>query len=257
MVTSAGASASGWSYFDAANTLGRSASSAPSSGSGACGAPAHQAVRASAASEHDDGHGRRARAAGTCAAVRAAPGAAQGASGEMAKRGTRFAGRPRAEIAHFVPPAGAARAAGPAAGAGAARYSARDRDLADLRLPLSRRRVMDRVAARVDGHGDRHVLDVELVDRFHAEVGERDDARPADRLRHEVGRAADGHQVAAPCLRIASIATGPRSALPIIAIRPVVLEHHVGELVHARGRGRTGRARRLRRAPDRPGRRSR
>ena len=51
------------------------------------------------------------------------------------------------------------------------------------------------VARRVDRDRDRHVLDVELVDRLHPEIGERDDARPPDRLRHEIGGAADGHQV--------------------------------------------------------------
>ena len=47
---------------------------------------------------------------------------------------------------------------------------------------------------------------------------------------------------AAPCLRIASIATGPRSALPIIAIRPVFASIISRELVHARRRRRAGRA---------------
>ena len=41
---------------------------------------------------------------------------------------------------------------------------------------------------------------------------------------------------------IASMATGPRSDLPIIEIRPVLLQHHAGELVHAGGGGGAGRA---------------
>ena len=43
---------------------------------------------------------------------------------------------------------------------------------------------------------------------------------------------------AALCFLIASIATGPRSALPIIANETGLRQHHLGELVHARGGGR-------------------
>ena len=41
------------------------------------------------------------------------------------------------------------------------------------------------------------------------------------------------------CFRIASSPTGPRSDLPIIADEARLGEHHLGELVHARGGGRT------------------
>src|SRR5438270_13984952 len=55
--------------------------------------------------------------------------------------------------------------------------------------------LVDAGASAVHGNGDRHVLDVELVDRFHAEVGEGEDAGALDGLRDEVGRAADGDEV--------------------------------------------------------------
>src|ERR687891_732408 len=65
----------------------------------------------------------------------------------------------------------------------------------DAAAPFRRPGLMHRLAARVDGHRDRHVLHLELVDRFHAEVAERDDAAGADCLGYEVGRAADGHEI--------------------------------------------------------------
>src|SRR4051812_14777138 len=50
-----------------------------------------------------------------------------------------------------------------------------DRDLADAGLPLAGRRVVHRVSACVDRNRDWHVLDVELVDGLHAELGKCDD----------------------------------------------------------------------------------
>src|SRR6476469_1848820 len=70
-----------------------------------------------------------------------------------------------------------------------------DRNLPDTPLPFARPGFVHRLARRVDGHGDRHVDDLELVDRLHAEVRERDDARAADRLRYKIGRPADRHKV--------------------------------------------------------------
>jgi hypothetical protein len=67
------------------------------------------------------------------------------------------------------------RAPGPASGDGL-------RNLADLRLPFLRPGDVHRGALGIDGDGDRHVLHVEFVDRFHAEVGEADDLGRLDRL---------------------------------------------------------------------------
>src|SRR3546814_4397632 len=47
----------------------------------------------------------------------------------------------------------------------------------------------------VDRDGDGEVLDLELVDRLHAEVGEAHHLRPLDRACHQIGGAADGHQI--------------------------------------------------------------
>ena len=55
--------------------------------------------------------------------------------------------------------------------------------------------IVDAGAERVDGDGDVHVDDIELVDGFHAEVGECEDAGGVDGLGDEVGRAADGDEV--------------------------------------------------------------
>src|SRR6202171_292673 len=71
----------------------------------------------------------------------------------------------------------------------------RHRDLADPPLPLAGAGLVDRGSRRVDRHRHRHVPDLELVDRFHAEVGECDHARGLYRLGHEIGGAADRHEV--------------------------------------------------------------
>src|SRR3546814_5814798 len=42
--------------------------------------------------------------------------------------------------------------------------------LPDLFLPDERGRLVNAFAGRIDGHGHRHVLHLELVDRFHAQV---------------------------------------------------------------------------------------
>src|SRR5271165_5385824 len=48
--------------------------------------------------------------------------------------------------------------------------------LRDLGLPFFRAGVMYRVAVRIDRDGHRHVLDLEFVDYFHAQVVEAEDA---------------------------------------------------------------------------------
>ena len=55
-------------------------------------------------------------------------------------------------------------------------------DLPDPLLPFARPGLVHRLAVRIDGDGDRHVDDVELVDRLHAEIGERHDTRLANCL---------------------------------------------------------------------------
>src|SRR5258708_38401309 len=73
--------------------------------------------------------------------------------------------------------------------------SLQDGDACDAAGPLLGAGVVDAAASAVDGYGDGHVLDFELVDRLHAEVGEGEDARALDGLRDEVGRAADGDEI--------------------------------------------------------------
>src|SRR3546814_9097201 len=61
----------------------------------------------------------------------------------------------------------------------------------DPLLPQHRRVDVDVLAFAIDRDGDGEVLDLELVDRLHAEVGEADDLRPLDRACHQIGGAAD------------------------------------------------------------------
>ena len=62
-------------------------------------------------------------------------------------------------------------------------------------IATRRGRWCGRSAGGVDGDGDGHIFYLELVDGFHAEVGEGEDARRLDGLGDEVGRAADGDEV--------------------------------------------------------------
>ena len=65
----------------------------------------------------------------------------------------------------------------------------------DAGLPFGGAGVVDAGAFAVDGYGDGHVFDVELVDGFHAEVGEGEDLAALDGFGDEVGGSADGHEV--------------------------------------------------------------
>ncbi len=93
-------------------------------------------------------------------------------------------------------------------------------------------------AISTDGHCDRHVSHVEFIDRFHAEVGERDHARALDRLGNQISSAADRHQIRAPVL--AYRIDGYRSTLGLADHRDQsgLRQHHLGELVHPRRGGR-------------------
>jgi hypothetical protein len=100
---------------------------------------------------------------------------------------------------------------------------------------------VDVVALAVDRHRHRHVLDGEFVDRLHAEILERDDPCLLDRARHEIGRAADRHEIGHLVSR--DLADRSLSALRLADHREEAeLEHHVGELVHPGSRGRARRA---------------
>src|SRR3546814_9622376 len=67
----------------------------------------------------------------------------------------------------------------------------------DPLLPDERRVDVDVLAFAVDRDGDREVLDLEFVDRLHAQVGEADDLAALDRARDQIGGAADRHQIGA------------------------------------------------------------
>ena len=105
--------------------------------------------------------------------------------------------------------------------------------------------LVDIVALTVHGDRHRHVLDIELVDRLHAELGEGDDPRVTNGLGYQVCGAADGHQVHG--LVLSDGLETDRTALRL-ADHPDQArlgQHHLGELVHARGRGGSGRTHHL------------
>src|SRR3990167_2013754 len=99
---------------------------------------------------------------------------------------------------------------------------------------------MHRLALGVDRHGNRHILHVELVDRFHAQFGEGHHTRLLDRLGDQVGCTADGHQVHG--LVVLDCFDGNRAALGFTdhAEQASAFEDLPGELVHPRGGGRAG-----------------
>ena len=107
-------------------------------------------------------------------------------------------------------------------------------------LPLGGAGGVDAGAEGVDGDGDGHVDDIELVDGFHAEVGEGEDAGGVDGLGDEVGRAADGDEVDG--VELADGGDGFRPALGLAdhAEQAGAGEELAGELVHARGGGGAG-----------------
>ena len=92
----------------------------------------------------------------------------------------------------------------------------------------------------VDSHRHRHVLDLEFVNGFHAQVVEAQNAGALDSLRHEVGGTTNCHQVNG-----AVVADGLdrlRATLRFAdhAEQAGVGKHVTREGVHTRGRGRAG-----------------
>ena len=112
--------------------------------------------------------------------------------------------------------------------------------LGDAGLPLGGAGGVDAGAERVDGDGDGHVCHLKFINRFHAEVGEGEDAGGVDGLGDEVGRAADGDEVEG--LELADGSDGFRTALCLAdgAEQAGLGEDLAGELVHARGGGGAG-----------------
>ena len=101
---------------------------------------------------------------------------------------------------------------------------------------------MQRLAVCVDRDGDRHVVHLELVDGLHAEVLEREHARLADRLGHQIGGAADGDEIRRLVFADRLDRRRPALGLAYHGDEARAPEHQVGELVHARRRGWTRRA---------------
>jgi hypothetical protein len=95
-------------------------------------------------------------------------------------------------------------------------------------------------ALRVRRHGDGHVAHVELVDFFHAEVGEARHLGTLDGLGRQVGGAAHRHQVGAVVLADRFDRNRPALGLADHRDQAGCAEHHQGELVHPRGGGRAG-----------------
>jgi len=112
--------------------------------------------------------------------------------------------------------------------------------LGDAGLPLGGAGGVDAGAERVDGDGDGHVDDIELVDGFHAQVGEGEDAGGLDGLGDEVGRAADGDEVDGVELADGGDGFWPALGFSDHSQEPRRGEDLAGELVHAGGGGGAG-----------------
>ena len=110
----------------------------------------------------------------------------------------------------------------------------------DAGFPFGGSGDVDAGAQGVDGYGYGHVDDVELVDGFHAEVFESDDAGVLDGFADEVGGATDGDEVDG--LVVADGVDGGDAALGFAdhAEEAGLFEHLAGELVHAGGGGGAG-----------------
>src|SRR5690348_14025420 len=93
--------------------------------------------------------------------------------------------------------------------------SCQDRHAGKLRLdpllPFARSGLVDRGALRIDSHRHRHVPNLELVNRLHAEVLEGYQPCRANGFRYEISRAADSHQIDG--VVVADRFTGGRPAL--------------------------------------------
>jgi len=99
---------------------------------------------------------------------------------------------------------------------------------------------VDAGALAVDGYGDGHVDYVELVDGFHAEVGEGEDFGGLNGFGDEVGGAADGHEVDGLELLDGGDGDGAAFGLTNHAEQAGFGEHLAGELIHAGGGGGAG-----------------
>ena len=96
------------------------------------------------------------------------------------------------------------------------------------------------VPLAVDGYGDGHVLDLELVDGLHAEVFEGEDAAVFDGFADEVGCAAYGHEVDGFVVADGLDGGGAAFGFADHAEEAGGFEHLAGELVHAGGGGGAG-----------------
>src|SRR6185437_6150897 len=105
----------------------------------------------------------------------------------------------------------------------------------DLDAPFLRSGVVDRGPVGIDRHGDRHVLPLELVDSFHAEILEGEHLRAADGLRDEVGRTTDGHQICGLMFLDCLDGDGAAFGLADHGDQTGLRKHQLSELVHASG----------------------
>ena len=112
--------------------------------------------------------------------------------------------------------------------------------LGDAGLPLGGAGGVDAGAERVDGDGDGHVCHLKFINRFHAEVGEGEDAGGVDGLGDEVGRAADGDEVDGVEFADGGDGFWPALGLADHAEQAGLGEDLAGEFVHAGGGGGAG-----------------
>src|SRR2546422_4253750 len=94
-------------------------------------------------------------------------------------------------------------------------------------------------SVRIDGDRDRHILHLELVDRFHAEIAEGQHSGFSYRLGDEVSGAAHRDQRGGLVLPDRLDRRGTALALSDHGHEAGPAEHHLGELVHTGRRGGT------------------
>src|SRR3569623_3650238 len=111
----------------------------------------------------------------------------------------------------------------------------------DLVAPHQGRELVDVVALAVDRDGHGEILDLEFVDRFHAEILEPDHFAALARARDEIRSAADRHQV-----RRLTLGDRLRRIRPALGLadhrKQTLAPHHPRELVPPRRGGGARRA---------------
>ena len=97
-------------------------------------------------------------------------------------------------------------------------------------------------ASRIDRHRDGHVDHIKFVNGLHAQIFKSHDTGFLDGLAHQVGGPTHGHEVGRAVLLDGRHTLGAAFGLANHRQQACFFEQHVGEFVHAGGRGWAGRS---------------